>query len=165
MASAGMRATPRTAVPDASPRTAAEEWMKKTFLRLGDDGSPISDGRRKRTAGNGAKARRLSPKERQLTTREREILRFLAFGMGTAAIAKELSISPATVRNHAQRILAKLQVHSRLAAVARVAARRAPSQRASVPVDEGIPRGDPNRPGAAVRVKENRRHPRRNRVE
>ncbi|HSD71717.1 MAG TPA: LuxR C-terminal-related transcriptional regulator [Thermoanaerobaculia bacterium] len=93
--------------------------MKKTFLRLGDDGSPISDGRRKRTAGNGAKARRLSPKERQLTTREREILRFLAFGMGTAAIAKELSISPATVRNHAQRILAKLQVHSRLAAVAR----------------------------------------------
>jgi DNA-binding NarL/FixJ family response regulator len=93
--------------------------MKKTFLRLGDDGSPIPDGRRKRTSGNGAKARRLSPKERQLTTREREILRFLAFGMGTAAIAKELSISPATVRNHAQRILAKLQVHSRLAAVAR----------------------------------------------
>jgi DNA-binding NarL/FixJ family response regulator len=93
--------------------------MKKTFLRLGDGGSPASDARRKRTSGNGAKPRRLSPKERQLTTREREILRFLAFGMGTAAIAKELSISPATVRNHAQRILAKLQVHSRLAAVAR----------------------------------------------
>jgi LuxR family maltose regulon positive regulatory protein len=39
--------------------------------------------------------------------------------MGTAAIARELSISLATVRNHAQRILAKLGVHSRLAAVAR----------------------------------------------
>ncbi|HMA18401.1 MAG TPA: LuxR C-terminal-related transcriptional regulator [Thermoanaerobaculia bacterium] len=93
--------------------------MKETFLRLGDPGSPAPDRRRKRSSDNGAKPRRLTPKERQLTTREREILRFLAFGMGTSAIAKELSISPATVRNHAQRILAKLQVHSRLAAVAR----------------------------------------------
>ena len=93
--------------------------MKETFLRLDDGGSPTTDRRRKRASGNGAKQRRLTPKERQLTTREREILRFLAFGMGTSAIAKELAISPATVRNHAQRILAKLQVHSRLAAVAR----------------------------------------------
>jgi DNA-binding NarL/FixJ family response regulator len=57
--------------------------------------------------------------KRQLTRREKEILGSLALGMGTAAIARELSISPATVRNHVQRILAKLQVHSRLAAVAR----------------------------------------------
>jgi DNA-binding NarL/FixJ family response regulator len=61
--------------------------------------------------------RRRAP-SRYLTTRENEILRFLALGLGTSAIARELSISPATVRNHAQRILAKLQVHSRLAAVA-----------------------------------------------
>jgi DNA-binding CsgD family transcriptional regulator len=62
--------------------------------------------------------RRRAPSQRQLTIREKEILGFLGFGLGTAAIARELSISPATVRNHAQRILAKLQDHSRLAAVA-----------------------------------------------
>ena len=50
---------------------------------------------------------------------EDQVLQFLALGMGTSAIARELSISTATVRNHSQRILAKLQVHSRLAAVAR----------------------------------------------
>jgi DNA-binding CsgD family transcriptional regulator len=54
-----------------------------------------------------------------LTAREREILQLFARGLGTAAVAKRLAISPVTVRNHAQRILAKLGVHSRLAAVAR----------------------------------------------
>lgn len=54
----------------------------------------------------------------QLTAREREILSLLAVGMGTAAIAGHLAISTATVRNHVQRIIAKLRVHSRLAAVA-----------------------------------------------
>ena len=54
-----------------------------------------------------------------LTAREREILQLFARGLGTAAIAKRLAISPVTVRNHSQRILVKLGVHSRLAAVAR----------------------------------------------
>ncbi|HEY3122927.1 MAG TPA: LuxR C-terminal-related transcriptional regulator [Thermoanaerobaculia bacterium] len=94
--------------------------MKETFLRLGKSGSPNSSRRREAPAsGNAARTHRLSGVQRRLTTREKEILKFLAFGMGTSAIARELSISPATVRNHAQRILAKLQVHSRLAAVAR----------------------------------------------
>lgn len=86
-----------------------------------DNGGSRTSKRRRNTAAPGlaAKFRRPAAPERQLTTREKEILRFLAFGLGTSAIARELSISPATVRNHAQRILAKLQVHSRLAAVAR----------------------------------------------
>ena len=54
-----------------------------------------------------------------LTNREREILGFFAEGLGTEAIARRLSIARVTVRNHAQRILTKLGVHSRLAAVAR----------------------------------------------
>ena len=53
-----------------------------------------------------------------LTERELEILGLLAAGSSTAAIATELSISPTTVRNHVQRIITKLRVHSRLAAVA-----------------------------------------------
>ena len=54
----------------------------------------------------------------RLTNREREILGLFAEGLGTDAISGRLGISRVTVRNHAQRILAKLGVHSRLAAVA-----------------------------------------------
>jgi DNA-binding NarL/FixJ family response regulator len=61
----------------------------------------------------------LAGEPRKLTAREREILGLLAVGTGTAAIAGQLAISTATVRNHVQRIIAKLRVHSRLAAVAR----------------------------------------------
>jgi PAS domain S-box-containing protein len=57
----------------------------------------------------------LTPPE--LTDREREVLALLADGSSTAEIAKSLSISPATARNHIQNILHKLQVHSRLEAV------------------------------------------------
>ena len=53
-----------------------------------------------------------------LTPRELEVLQFLARGLGTKAIAEKLFVSPTTVRNHIQRILSKLGVHSRLEAVA-----------------------------------------------
>jgi PAS domain S-box-containing protein len=53
-----------------------------------------------------------------LTKREREVLSLLAQGHGTADIAESLSISAATVRNHVQSILHKLQVHSRVEAIA-----------------------------------------------
>jgi DNA-binding NarL/FixJ family response regulator len=53
----------------------------------------------------------------ELTAREREILRCMAEELGTAEIAKELSITAVTVRNHTQNILQKLEVHTKLAAV------------------------------------------------
>jgi PAS domain S-box-containing protein len=53
-----------------------------------------------------------------LTRRELEILRFVAAGENTKAVADRLHVSPATVRNHVQNILGKLSVHSRLQAVA-----------------------------------------------
>jgi DNA-binding NarL/FixJ family response regulator len=53
-----------------------------------------------------------------LTAREKEILALLAAGRGTARIANELVISPKTVATHVQRILKKLDVHSRSEAVA-----------------------------------------------
>ena len=53
-----------------------------------------------------------------LTKREAEILRMMASGANTKALAERLNVSPATIRNHAQNIFMKLDVHSRLEAVA-----------------------------------------------
>lgn len=53
----------------------------------------------------------------EITRREAEVLRMLACGASNRAIAEALGISPATVRNHIERLLAKLGVHSKLEAV------------------------------------------------
>ena len=53
-----------------------------------------------------------------LTSREKEILRCLSEGLATPDIARRLSISRVTVRNHVQNVLQKLDVHNKLAAVA-----------------------------------------------
>jgi two-component system, NarL family, response regulator LiaR len=52
-----------------------------------------------------------------LTRREREVLVLLVDGRDDAGIAAELVISPETARTHVHRVLRKLGVHSRLAAV------------------------------------------------
>jgi PAS domain S-box-containing protein len=52
-----------------------------------------------------------------LTPREIEVLRLLAAGVGTDDIARRLSLSRSTVRNHVQNILPKLDVHTRVEAV------------------------------------------------
>lgn len=52
-----------------------------------------------------------------LTGREREVLTLLTRGLSSQEIADDLSISRNTARNHIQRVLQKLQVHSRLEAV------------------------------------------------
>jgi two-component system nitrate/nitrite response regulator NarL len=55
---------------------------------------------------------------RQLTPREIEVLQLLAEGATGRDIARQLEVSPNTVRTHVQGILTKLQVHSRLEAAA-----------------------------------------------
>jgi two-component system nitrate/nitrite response regulator NarL len=69
------------------------------------------------------------PAEAVLTTREQEILDLIALGMTNKAIAGELQIEPATVKNHVHNILHKLGVGTRAAAVAEVrrAMRRTPA--------------------------------------
>ena len=52
-----------------------------------------------------------------LTEREREILCLMAYGQTTDVISQRLHISVTTVRNHIQRLMAKLNVHSRVEAV------------------------------------------------
>ncbi|HZP30411.1 MAG TPA: response regulator transcription factor [Acidimicrobiia bacterium] len=55
---------------------------------------------------------------RSLTSRELDVLELLVEGVSTRGIAERLFVSINTARNHVQRVLAKLGVHSRLEAVA-----------------------------------------------
>jgi DNA-binding NarL/FixJ family response regulator len=54
---------------------------------------------------------------RRLTTRETQILRYLAAGETTSQVAGHLGISALTVQSHVKSILAKLGVHSKIEAV------------------------------------------------
>lgn len=62
--------------------------------------------------------------EPQLTEREREVLERLVRGDTTFAIARDLDISPHTVRTHVAGLMRKLGVHSRGRAVSVALARR-----------------------------------------
>ena len=68
---------------------------------------------------NTAQAPELSPSVAdQLSVREMDVLRAVASGQANKDIADALHISVATTRNHVQHILKKLNVHSKLEAVA-----------------------------------------------
>jgi PAS domain S-box-containing protein len=60
--------------------------------------------------------------EPRLTPRQREVLDLIASGLSTSEIAKKLTLSTETVRNHVRSVLRELHVHTRLEAIA--AARR-----------------------------------------
>jgi PAS domain S-box-containing protein len=59
------------------------------------------------------------PPHSTLTKQERQVLQLIALGRNSKEIALELNISTATARNHTQRVLQKLGVHSRTEAVHR----------------------------------------------
>jgi DNA-binding NarL/FixJ family response regulator len=96
-------------VLDAVGAAARNEWLidLKELPRMLESAAREREARRERE-------HRLS----QLTEREREILALMQEGARTAQIAERLYISPRTVATHAQNILRKLQVHSKLEAVA-----------------------------------------------
>ena len=52
-----------------------------------------------------------------LTTREMDVLRLLAQGLGNKSIARELAISSHTAKYHVASVLAKLGAHTRAEAV------------------------------------------------
>ena len=56
----------------------------------------------------------------KLTAREYEILAWVSYGKTNPEIARILWISPHTVRKHLENIYAKLGVHTRAGAVARL---------------------------------------------
>lgn len=59
------------------------------------------------------------PRANGLTQREVQVLELVADGLAQPQIAARLQISPKTVGSHVERILAKLDAHSRAQAVAR----------------------------------------------
>jgi transcriptional regulator EpsA len=81
-------------------------WMRTQLAR------PLEEG--------GAPAERADP----LTTREKEILRWIHLGKSNCEIGTILSISPLTVKNHVQKILRKLNVQNRTHAVGKALALR-----------------------------------------
>jgi len=79
-------------------------------------GNGVMNVKRKVSSKNG-RAKGSAGKDLPLSAREVEVLRQLAGGANTPAIAKKLFISEKTVRTHIQNILRKLGMHSRLEAV------------------------------------------------
>ena len=61
-----------------------------------------------------------------LTKREAQIADLVADGLSNKAIASDLSIELATVKNHVHRVLEKLEVHSRGEAAAKLTNRAGP---------------------------------------
>jgi PAS domain S-box-containing protein len=60
---------------------------------------------------------RLKPDPR-VTPRQREILVLIASGLSTAEVARELTLSPETVRNHLRNASRELRAHTRVEAIA-----------------------------------------------
>jgi PAS domain S-box-containing protein len=54
----------------------------------------------------------------RLTPRQREILDLIAAGLSTSEVARELTLSIETVRNHLRSVLSELHAHTRLEAIA-----------------------------------------------
>jgi PAS domain S-box-containing protein len=91
---------------DATQSKQNEQLVKQMFTNVDDQ--PAFGASGNQSSQNAAP---------RLTKRENEVLSLLAQSFSTSEIAKTLSISSATVRNHIQNILHNLQVHSRLEAV------------------------------------------------
>ena len=87
----------------------ADDYIVKTFTR----GEFIARVRRAID-----RSTMYQPVSGNLTPRELEVLKLLADGLGQKKIAQALFITPKTVATHIQRILTKLDVHSRAEAVA-----------------------------------------------
>lgn len=110
------------ALPETGPRFSCLMHFIETE---GDTAEPILKQLRE-SVKEGAAERRAGPvaapeppiSVSPLTAREREIVLLLSNGYAALNIAAKLNLSHATVRNHIQNVLRKLDVHSQVEAVA-----------------------------------------------
>lgn len=72
-----------------------------------------------------AQAAREAPLGEDLTNRERDVLRLLGRRLSNKEIARQLGLSPATVKNHVHAILTKLSASSRREVLTRLDSARA----------------------------------------
>jgi DNA-binding NarL/FixJ family response regulator len=84
-----------------------------TAIRAVADGGTFMDGR----LGSALLARSTTDRVRELSPREREILDLLAQGLTGAQVAKQLFISPETVRTHIRNAMGKLEARTRVHAI------------------------------------------------
>lgn len=67
----------------------------------------------------GTEPRLRPPQLPKLSQREQEVLGFLSQGLSTKEIAKQLKLSPETIKDHLMRIYEKLDAHNRVEALER----------------------------------------------
>lgn len=100
-------------------KSAPWETLKESIVDLHLGGSPISSSIARKIINHfvqttpQAPETQNSPQNGEITLREMEVLRALSRGWRYKEIAKNLEISPHTVRAHVHSIYRKLQVHSR----------------------------------------------------
>ena len=105
------------------PKSEASETVVDAIRRVANGETLIEPGQIQ-FALTWRRARRRMDRERQeilssLTPREMEVLNLIGGGADAAAVATRLHVSPLTVRTHIRAVLAKLDVHSQLQAVAK----------------------------------------------
>lgn len=90
-----------------------------TSIREAAEGKLVVSERLTRLLASALRAEAKAPgttQEAGLTSREEEILKLIAKGLSNKHIARDLFISPATVKVHVKNILKKLQLNSRVEA-------------------------------------------------
>jgi DNA-binding NarL/FixJ family response regulator len=118
------------ATPDGCLPKLVRSWLRREDMRLNGNKHPlpatpplsVDRGGRRLTIRKAGHSLLLEEEIVTLTSREREIVAALADGCSNVEIAERLTIATTTVRRHLENIYAKLDVHTRTAAAARVRA-------------------------------------------
>lgn len=97
---------------------AGQGWLTPTAASVAATGMRDAYAR-ERAAADRAHLHRTTQQRYGLTEREEEVVDLLCAGLSNAAIADRLAVSEKTVKNHLNKVFAKLDVFSRTEAIAR----------------------------------------------